>query len=88
MKHITTKSGFEFDFDESRIDDMETFDCIVSLSDGDTTMIPRVLNRLLDKESKKALYNHCRQADGRVPIEAVSAELMAIFEAMGNPEKK
>jgi len=88
MKHITTKSGFEFDLDENRLNDMETFDCIVALSDGDTTMVPRILTRLLSKEAKKALYDHVRLEDGRVPIDAVSAELSAIFEAMGKTEKK
>lgn len=88
MTHITTKSGFEFDMDESRLNDMETFDCVVALSDGDTTMVPRILNKLLDKSDKKALYDHCRLEDGRVPINAVSAELSAIFEAMGKTEKK
>lgn len=88
MTHITTQSGFELDLDESRLNDMEMFDSIVALEDGDTTQIPRILNRLLGAGTKKELYNHCRLEDGRVPIETVYGELKSIFDGLKQPEKK
>ena len=88
MTEITTNSGFNLSLDETRLNDMEMFDAIVSLEDGDTTQIPRILSLMLGKETKKALYDHCRLPDGRVPIETVYGELHSIFDGLKQPEKK
>ena len=81
MKHIVTESGFETDIDESRLDDMELFDAIVDLQGGDVTTIPLILSKIFGAD-KAALYAHCRTEDGRVPTQAVAAELTNIFEAI------
>lgn len=81
VKHIITKTGFEMDADTSRIDDMELFDAVVELQAGNALAIPTVINKLCG-DQKKALYDHCRLPDGRVPTQAITEEVTDIFEAL------
>lgn len=87
MTRIVTGTGFECEIDENCMNDMELFDAIIELQDGDATQIPRILSKILPKETKKRLYDHCRR-DGRVPIEAVTEELNSIFTGMNGAGKK
>ena len=81
MKHIVTESGFEIDIDETCLDDMELFDAIVDLQNGDATTIPLILRKVLGT-GKSALYEHCRADDGRVPTTVVPEEIKQIFETL------
>ena len=78
IKHIKTATGFEADIDDSVIDDMELFDAIADLQAGEVMCIPTVINKLVGS-SKKALYDHCRLENGRVPTQAVVAEITDIL---------
>lgn len=88
MTNIITETGFQCELDERRMDDMELFDAVVALQDGDATQIPRILSKLLPVQEKKRLYDHCRLPDGRVPVEKVTAELNSIFSGMNGDGKK
>ena len=81
VKHIKTTTGFEADIDDSCIDDMELFDAVIELQSGDATAIPTVVQKL-GGVHKKALYDHCRLPDGRVPIQAICEEIAEIFNAL------
>lgn len=81
MKHVETASGFVIDIDETCLDDMELFDAIVDLQNGDATTIPLILRKILGT-GKAALYEHCRAEDGRVPTTVVTEEIKQIFEAL------
>lgn len=81
VKHIKTSSGFEADIDDLCINDMELFEAVLDLQGGDATAIPLVV-RKIGGIHKKALYDHCRLADGRVPVEAVAEEIGEIFTAL------
>ena len=78
VKHIKTTTGFECDIDTSVIDDMELFDSIVELQAGDIMAVPSVINKLVG-EQKKALYDHVRLENGRVPTQAVVSEITDIL---------
>ena len=82
IKHIQTKTGFEMEIDDSCIDDMELFEAITDLQDGNTMAIPTVVGKICGV-NKKALYDHCRTEDGRVPMQAISDEINDIFEVLG-----
>lgn len=82
IKHIQTKTGFEMEIDDSCIDDMELFEAITDLQDGNTMAIPTVVRKICGV-NKKALYDHCRTEDGRVPMQAISDEINDIFEVLG-----
>ena len=81
VKHIVTKTGFELDVDEAVIDDMELFEAVADLQAGNTMTIPVIIRKICG-DSKKALYDHCRLESGRVPTQAVTEEIGAIFEAL------
>lgn len=81
MKHIVTKTGFEADINEVCLDDMELFEALVDLQHGDSTTIPLIIRKICGN-FKKALYDHCRTEDGRVPTEAVTAEITEIINEL------
>lgn len=74
-----TKSGFAFEIQDERLNNMELLDALAELDAGDSTRISRVLKMLFSSEKKRALYEHLRTPVGTVPIEAVVAELEEIF---------
>lgn len=78
VKHIKTATGFECDIDDSAIDDMELFDAIADLQAGEVMAVPSVINKLVG-DNKKALYDHCRLENGRVPTQAVISEITNIL---------
>lgn len=88
MSHIVTKSGFEIDIDASVMDDMEVFELIVKIDKGEVTELPALLSLIFTPEQKKALYEHCRNDAGRVPISAVSNEFAEILGGLKDAEKK
>lgn len=44
------------------------------------TTVPKVVNLLLDANAKQKLYDHVRDEDGTVPVEAVATEIYDIFQ--------
>ena len=81
-----TKSGFEFEYDELKLDDMEFIEMVAGLEE-DATLLPKLLNRVLGKEQKQKLYDHLREEDGRVPTQAVSDAMEEMFNAAGDQTK-
>ena len=77
-----TKSGFEFEIDRSVID-MELLDELADMQEN-PALTGRVLARLLGKDQKRALYDHIRDENGRVPIDKAAAELVDIFGEFEN----
>lgn len=82
-----TDSGFAFSLPKAAIDNMELLDALADASDDDPVAVSRVCRLLLGKETRRQLYDHVRTADGRVPIDALTGELMQIFAAFGNAGK-
>lgn len=79
-----TPSGFAFEVDENIADNMELVDALAAMeSDEDFLAISRVLKLLLDEKQRRALYDHLRTPDGRVPVKAVSEAILAVFAACG-----
>lgn len=86
MINGTTKSGFHFSVDENSMNDMELVDILADPSLDDAFRMSHVVKKLLPDEQRKALYDHVR-VGGRVPVDAVLAEVNDIFSAMGAPGK-
>lgn len=90
--HYKTPSGFECDISPAVWDDMEVLDLFVEMSTGDDTTaglaVPRLLAKIFTPEQKRAFYDHIRTPDGRVPIQATTAEIMALINALGGDTKK
>ena len=92
MRKGTTKSGFAYEFDETRLDDMRFVDVmavIVSEDAADFDQIVAVstlMTMLLGAEQKKRLYDHIgSQYDGRVPLSVFKD---CLEEIMSNPKKE
>ncbi len=82
----TTESGFEFEVRREALNNMELVDALAEI-EGNPLAMSRVCVLLLGKEQRKKLYDHLRTSDGRVPLEQVEAELMAVMAACGNTGK-
>lgn len=86
MREGVTSTGFPYQFEEERLDDMRFVDVLVSVIDDKADLLDKckgvseLLEMLLGAEQKKALYEHIGKShDGRVPradVEAALAEIM------------
>jgi hypothetical protein len=81
-KRIETKSGFVCEIDEAVVNDMEVLDLVVEIEKGNVLKYPLLLEKLLGADLKQKLYDHVR-VDGRVPYDAVDAEVSDIFSGIG-----
>lgn len=78
-----TSTGFEFDIEDERLDDMELVDIMAEI-DENPLLMPKLCKMLLGEEQKKRLYDHIRSEDGRVPIEATTNAIQEIFNSPGD----
>ena len=86
-KKLTTPRGAVLEIELTKLDDMRLFDALVALQDGDPLQMPRIMNLILTPEQKAAVYEACRDENGRIPIEAVNDEILAIFNAFNESKK-
>lgn len=84
---ITLKNGVKLQVEKSFMDDMELLDDLMAADRGDGIAISRILDRILDKENKKALYNSLRE-DGRVKVSKVVNAFLEILEIAGGEAGK
>ncbi len=83
----TTSTGFAFEVDENAFNDMEVVDVLSSEEMHSTYKMSFLVSRVLGAKQKKALYDHLRDASGRVPVDAVEREMEDIFAAFGQQGK-
>lgn len=87
-KGVTT-SGFEFEIEACRLDDMELVDALSELEAGSPLAISKVGRLLLGESLKQALYKKLKAENGgRIPVESFSSEITAIMETIGDDGKK
>lgn len=68
-----TVHGQDYTIEADALDDFELLDDLAGLDDGELYRLPRVLRRLLGKESYKIALESVRDAEtGRVSVEAGS----------------
>lgn len=82
-----TSCGFSFSMDEKVLNNMELVDALAEAQDDDPIAVSRACLILLGKDRRKQLYDHLRTPDGRVPVEAVSKNMVEIFEIFGKQGK-
>lgn len=86
MINGVTNSGFHFSVDENSMNDMELVDILADDSIDESFRMSHVVKKLLPGSQRKALYDHVR-VNGRVPVDAVIAEVGEIFNALGQTGK-
>lgn len=92
MTEGVTASGFKFAFDETVMNDFEIVDAIADIVSNEPSRLLSGLSvfvtKVLGAQGKKALFDHVRTEDGRVPIEAVEKEVGEILAAGSDASKK
>ena len=91
----TTSAGFEFSFDETRLDDMRFVDVLAVVVDPDATEFDRIAGAskltemLLGKELKAKLYQFIGEKhEGRVPRAELEQALNEIMAGGGKDAEK
>lgn len=89
MREGKTTSGFEYTFDDNRLNDMELLDSLADVVDGeDGLALSRAVRKIIpDAEERKRLYDHVRTEDGRVPADTLASEIMEIIEGSAEGKK-
>ena len=94
MRSGTISNGFYFEFDETRADDMRFVDLIVEATSKDAgdfeklSATSKMIEMLLGKEQKNALYEHIGKSyGGRVPFAEMDKALTEIMKAGGDSVK-
>lgn len=83
-----TSTGFEYEYDETRLDDMRFVDVLAVVVDQDAPQFDKIagasklLTMLLGEDLKKKLYEHIgKDHDGRVPRADLEKALEEIMQA-------
>lgn len=74
----TTKSGFNYQINPDIFLDMEFWEKMAEVDDN-PFLLPKVVSAALGEEQKENLYNFCRDASGKVPIDKVIGIIKEIF---------
>lgn len=82
----TTASGFKFEVDQEILKDMEYIE-LAAETQSNSTKFPELVKMTLGEEQKKALYEHVRNENGRVLVDAVSDEFVEIIGILGEAEE-
>ncbi|MBO7667056.1 MAG: hypothetical protein J6T26_01215 [Firmicutes bacterium] len=90
-----TSSGFAYEYDEARLDDMRLVDVIAEIDSPDATTFQqayaasRLITMLLGPEMKQALYEHIgKDNDGRVPEAELERAIAEIMQGAGKSAEK
>lgn len=82
-----TETGFAFSVDPSLLHNVEFLEGFAEVQNGDGLGVFRLIDQMLGKEQKQALYEHIRGEDGIVQVEDLTAELTNIFDALAEADE-
>lgn len=74
-----TQSGFEFEIDKDRLDNMEFIDLLADLREGDYLKFSKLADFMLGKEQKAKLYEHITKIHGQPRIAEFGKEMTEIL---------
>lgn len=78
-----TKSGFEFDVEDTVLDDYRILKALNEVSEGKSGKVTYIINKLLGSEQEEALMTHVEELNnGKCSASGMVAELNEIFEAL------
>lgn len=87
MKKIVLENGLELDVNESALNNMELFDALAEMTEGDALALSRVVRLMLGNDNRKKLYDYIRKEDGTVPLEQVDKCITEILNHLGEQGK-
>lgn len=95
MRKGVTSTGFEYEYDEERLDDMRFVDALAVVVDDEASDFEKVfgasrlITMLLGPDMKRALYEHIGSTHGgRVPTAELEAALEEIMTGSGKDAEK
>lgn len=95
MKRGTTSTGFVYEFDETRLDDMRFVDTLAVVLDPEAPEFDkisgtsRLVTMMLGPKLKKQLYDHIGKAHGgRVPRADLEIALEEMMSSAGKDAEK
>lgn len=74
----TTKTGFNFEIDPEKVNDMEFVE-LAAAAREDGLLLPKIITWVLGDEQKKALYAHVRDKHGAAKADVVGEEFTEII---------
>ena len=75
-----TKSGFEFEVEDEQLNNFELIEVLADV-DVNPLLLPKLVKMLLGNDQKNRLLDHLRTEKGIVPLDAISTEIMEIFQS-------
>lgn len=89
MKSGITPSGFEYEIDETTLDNMELVDALAELDSGSPFAISTVSKLLLGTQQRERIYAKIKaEHSGRVPTRIFTDIITEIFMCLGKDGKK
>lgn len=76
---VELESGYCCELEEKVLDNMELLERLVEVEEGKPASMIPALDLLLGSEQRKALYDHLRTEDGRVPVVATARAMKDII---------
>lgn len=73
-----TQTGFEFEIDTAKLDNYDLVEYLADMEEN-PLVVPKIVRLILGDKQAKSLKEHCREKDGRVPVEKVGSELTSIL---------
>ena len=83
----TTSSGFHWQIEPDALDDMELLDALTEFDKGRQEEVSGICLHLLGKKQRAALYDHRRDASGRVRMSDISNDIGDILLALNEGPK-
>lgn len=74
-----TKSGFEYQISEKRLENYELIE-VLGKVDANPLLLPDVVKLVFDEEQASRLKEHLRDEDGLVSTEKITNEIMEVFQ--------
>lgn len=87
MKKIVLENGLELDVNESALNNMELFDALAEMTEGNALALSNVVKLMLGNDNRKKLYDYIRKEDGTVPLEQVDKCITEILNNLGEQGK-
>lgn len=84
---VVTNSLFECEVNEGLNNDAEFFELLCDAEENPKN-VRKVISYMIGEDGKKALYDHLRNEDGIVPLDAVIKEAQDIITHLGPSKKK
>ena len=75
------KDGFEVQISEDALNSWEFLELLSDIDEGEYGLIVKAARLLLGKEGVKALKEHIRNADGKVPADAMVNAISELMES-------